>query len=245
MFSETAYPNYNWSYLQNGLGSGTAIGGVTYERNKNGDILINPASGLPVKTSDFLPIGDRNPDFMLGLTNSLKYKSVNLSFLLDFRKGGDIFNANEMYLWYNGLSPKAVNREQTTVIKGVLKDGMENTATPTVNSIQLTPYTMGSSYYVGGFAESDFVEHNINWLRLRDVTLAFSLPKSFLSRTKAIQTSSVFVTCTDLFLLTNYSGADPMVNGTTPATSGAGAFGFDFGSLSLPRTITFGLRISL
>jgi hypothetical protein len=71
------------------------------------------------------------------------------------------------------------------------------------------------------------------------------LPKSFLSRTKAIQTSSVFVTCTDLFLLTNYSGADPMVNGTTPATSGAGAFGFDFGSLSLPRTITFGLRISL
>jgi hypothetical protein len=56
---------------------------------------------------------------------------------------------------------------------------MENTATPTVNNIQLTPYTMGSSYYVGGFAESDFVEHNINWLRLRDVTLAFSLPKKF------------------------------------------------------------------
>jgi hypothetical protein len=48
-----------------------------------------------------------------------------------------------------------------------------------------------------------------------------------------------------LFLLTNYTGADPMVNGTTPATNGAGAFGFDYGSLSLPRSITCGVRIGL
>jgi TonB-linked SusC/RagA family outer membrane protein len=243
-FTGSAYPYYNWSYLQNGLGSGTAIGGQTYERNQNGDILINPASGLPIKTSDFLPIGDRNPDYLIGLTNSFKYKSVNLSFLLDIRRGGDIFNANEMYLFAQGLSTKNLDRETPRVITGVLKDGMENTATPTVNTIAITPYTMGSTYGTA-FAESDFVEKDINWVRLRDVTLAYMLPSQLLTKVKPIRSASIFVTATDLFLITNYTGADPMVNGTTPATSGAGAFGFDFGSLSIPRSISAGIRIGL
>jgi TonB-linked SusC/RagA family outer membrane protein len=246
-FPTASFPNYNWDYMQRGIGSATAIGGVTYQRNINGDILINPANGLPVKTpplGDALPIGDRNPDFMIGLTNSFKYKSFNLSFLLDIRKGGDIFNANEMALFTSGLSARALDRETPVVIKGVLQDGLENSESPTVNTIQVTPYTMGSSYYAA-FAESDFVEHDINWLRLRDVTLAYVLPANLMARTKAFKSASVFVTGTDLFLLTNYTGADPMVNGTTPATGGAGAFGFDYGSLSIPRSISFGLRISL
>lgn len=243
-YNAQSYPNYNWDYLQRGLGSATAIGGYTYERNKNGDILINPASGLPVKTADFLPIGERTPDFMLGLTNSFTYKNFSLSFLLDFRKGGDVFNGNEMYLFNNGLSTRQINRENPIVIKGVLKDGLENSETPTVNTLQLTPYTLGSTYG-NAFAESDFVEHDINWVRLRDITFAYTLPTSMLSKTKIIRTASLFITATDLFLITNYTGADPMVNGTTAATSGAGAFGFDYGTLSLPRTISTGIRISL
>lgn len=243
-YSETAYPYYNWDYLQNGLGSATAIGGVTYERNKNGNILINPASGLPIKTADFLPIGDRNPDFMIGLTNSFKYKNFNLSFLLDFRKGGDVFNGNEMYLFNSGLSTRQLNREEPIVVKGVLKDGLENSDTPTTNTIQLLPYTLGSTYGTM-FAESDFVEHDINWVRLRDITLAYTLPVSVVSKTKVIKTASIFITATDLFLITNYSGADPMSNGTTAATNGSGAFGFDYGSLSIPRSISTGIRISL
>jgi TonB-linked SusC/RagA family outer membrane protein len=243
-YAAQTYPYYNWDYLQRGLGSGTAIGGVTYERNANGDILINPANGLPVKTADYLPIGDRNPDFMIGLNNSFKYKNVNLSFLLDIRKGGDVFNANELYLFVNGLSTRTVNREEPVVIQGVLKDGLQNSDNPTVNTIELNPYTLGSTYY-GAFAESDFVEHDINWLRLRDVTLAYLLPSDVVTRTKLIKTASVFVTATDLFMITNYTGADPMVNGTNPATNGSGAFGFDYGSLSVPRTISMGLRISL
>lgn len=246
-FSEASFPYYNWDYLQRGLGSATAIGGVTYQRNKNGDILINPGTGFPVRTpplGDALPIGDRNPDFMIGLTNSFKYKNFNLSFLLDIRKGGDIFNGNEMALYQTGLSTRAINREQPVVIKGVLQDGMENSDTPTTNTIELIPQTLGSSFY-SAFAESDFVEKDINWLRLRDVTLAYTFPSTLLSGTNVFKTASVFMTCTDLFLITNYTGADPMVNGTTPATNGAGAFGFDYGSLSLPRTVSFGLRVGL
>lgn len=250
-YPAASYPYYNWNYLQRGLGSGTGIGGFTYERNSNGDILINPSNGLPIKTADFLPIGDRNPDFMIGLTNSFTYKNFSLSFLLDIRKGGDIFNGNEMFLFNRGLSTRSLNREQPYVFEGVLKDGLENSATPTKNTVQVIPYTLGSSFYGNGtstwgaFAESDYVERDINWLRLRDVTISYTLPSKALGVTKVIKSASVFVTATDLFLITNYTGADPSVNGTTAATAGSGAFGFDFGSLSAPRTISTGIRIGL
>jgi len=46
-------------------------------------------------------------------------------------------------------------------------------------------------------------------------------------------------------LLTNYSGADPNVNGNSATTRGVGAFGFDFGTISLPRTLSGGIRITL
>ena len=49
---------------------------------------------------------------------------------------------------------------------------------------------------------------------------------------------------TDLFLITNYTGADPYVSTTNPATGGAGGFGMDFGKISLPRTISVGLSAS-
>lgn len=238
------FPTANLSFNQDGAGSATAIGGYSYLRNNNGDVLIDPASGLPLVNNNFLPIGDRNPDFMIGLTNSFTYMSLSLSFLLDIRKGGDVFNGNELYLFRNGLSKLELDRETPRVFNGVLRDGNENSTNPTRNTIQLLPYTLGSAYY-NAFPESEFVEHDINWLRLRDITINYQVPSSLLSSQRAIKSAGLFITMTDVFLITNYTGADPGVNGTTPATGGSGAFGFDFGSLAPPRTISMGIRISL
>ena len=211
-------------------------------RNKKGDILVNPTSGLPVINTNFLPIGDRNPDFTVGLTNSFRYKDFRLSFLLDIRKGGDVFNGNEYFLFRNGLSKNSLDREKPVVFTGVLRDGKEESDTPTKNNIQITPLTRAD--YFSSFAESDYVEKDINWVRLRDVTLSYTLPKAILQRTKLFQAASVFVTGTDLFLLTNYKGADPNVNGTTATSGGVGAAGFDFGTLAVPRGLSFGVRVT-
>jgi TonB-linked SusC/RagA family outer membrane protein len=239
---QTYYPTANLEFNQRGAGSATAIGGYSYLRNKRGDILINPTSGLPVINTNFLPIGDRNPDFTVGLTNTFTYKNVRLSFLLDIRKGGDVFNGNEYFLFRNGLSKNTLDREKPVTFNGVLRDGKEETDTPTKNNIQITPLTR--SDYFSSFAESDFVERDINWLRLRDVTVSYTLPKALLQRTKLFQAASVFVTGTDLFLVTNYKGADPNVNGTTATSLGVGASGFDFGTLAVPRGISFGVRVT-
>lgn len=228
-----------------GAGTATAIGGFSYLRNSKGDVLVDPSSGLPLTNPNFLPIGDRNPDFTMGVINKLTFKkNLSLSFLFDFRKGGDIFNGNALYLARTGLNPNTLDRETPFVVKGVVKDGKEETESPTVNAKSIDR-NLSSLYYTTAIQPEDFVERDINWVRLRDITLKYDFPSSFLKKSRTIKSLGVFVNGTDLFLATNYSGADPYVSSTTPATGGAGGFGFDYGKLSLPKTFSFGINLGL
>lgn len=226
-----------------------ALGGWVNQKNNNGDLLINPNTGLPIlkSSSEFEYIGDRAPKFTLGYLNSFRYKNLSLSFLLDLRIGGDVYNQTEYELYRRGLSTKTLDREVPRIIKGVLADGLENTANPTVNNIMITPYTY-STYYTsttGSLAPEQFLERDINTLRLRDVTISYDLPQSVAAKTRFLSSVGLYVTFTDLFLITNYTGIDPDVNGNTPATGGVGGYGIDYGSMGRPRGVNIGLRIKL
>ena len=59
-----------------------------------------------------------------------------------------------------------------------------------------------------------------------------------------MRNASVFVTGTDLFLRTNYTGLDPMTNGNTAAVGGSGAVGIDWGNFPTPRGFNFGVRFA-
>ncbi|MFT4204850.1 MAG: SusC/RagA family TonB-linked outer membrane protein [Chitinophagaceae bacterium] len=222
----------------------TTLTGYSYQRNDAGQILINPTTGLPLINSSFLPIGDRNPKFTLGTTNTLRYKSWNLSFLWDLKVGGDIFNATDMYLTNIGRSERTKDRMTPRVIKGVLNDGLQNTSNPTVNTISITPY-YNSTYYYGettGMPDEEFIQKNVNYLRLRDITLSYSLPMKLTNRIKGLRGLAIFATGNDLVLFTNYHGADPSVNGNTAGSQGVGGFGMDYGNVATPVSCNFGLR---
>jgi len=240
-----SYVSDTWLYgnVRNGVHVGIstmALTGAFYLRNDRGDLLLDPATGLPIPSTAFIDAGyDRQPDFMLGLTNTFRYKRFTLDFLLDIRKGGDVFNATEHYLTTRGLSMRTLDREEPRVIPGVLRDGKENT-NPTVNTIVVIP-AVQTAYYTN-MSEELFIERDINWLRLRDVQLTYQLPAGVL-RAMHAQTGSVFVRGTDLFLITNYSGLDPIVNGNTAAVGGSSGAGIDFGNFPMPRGFSMGLRV--
>ncbi|RPD38199.1 SusC/RagA family TonB-linked outer membrane protein [Chitinophaga barathri] len=218
------------------------LSGYSLRRNSKGQLLINPSSGLPVSSGDFVIVGDRQPDFKVGLINEFTYKDWSLSFNLDFRKGGDVFNGNEYYLYLAGLSKRTLNREEQFVINGVLLDGLEESAKPTPNNIAVNPYYRTDYWNSTSATEADFIE-SVDWMRLRDVTLMYRLPRTLLARQKVISNASVFITGTDLFMITNYTGADPSVNANTASNRGYGGAGIDFGSLSTPRGINFGVKV--
>lgn len=236
------YQSDTWLYAnaRGGLvrgGATTTITSYGYLRNNNGSILISPTTGLPVLDNNFRVRGDRNPDFTLGFVNSFNYKRLRFSFLWDLKVGGDIFNATDRYLTTQGRSLRTIDRLYPRVLNGVLQDGLENTATPTKNTISITPY-YNQAYYTT-MPEEEFIEKDINWLRLRDISLSYN----FLNKkTKYLRSLSGFVTINDLVLITNYTGSDPQVNGNTSGSRGVGAFGFDYGNIGTPVSINFGIK---
>jgi hypothetical protein len=87
--------------------------------------------------------------------------------------------------------------------------------------------------------EEEFIEKDINWLRLRDISLSYNFLKN---KSKYLKTLVGFVTINDLVLITNYTGTDPQVNGNTSGSRGVGAFGFDYGNLGTPVSYNFGIK---
>ncbi|MBN8673500.1 MAG: SusC/RagA family TonB-linked outer membrane protein [Chitinophagales bacterium] len=238
------YISDTWLYgnARGGLvldGPTTSITAFGYARNTQGKILINPLNGLPVGDGVFTIKGDRNPDFTLGWLNTLRLKNWKLSMLWDLKVGGDIFNGTKMYLTRVGRSKLTADRYTPRVIDGVLNDGLQNSATPTTNTIVVIP-AYNEQYYTT-MPEEAFIEKDVNWFRLRDITLNYTFPKSFV---RAFKSLSVFATANDLILMTNYTGADPAVNGNTAGSRGVGAFGFDYGTLPSPVSVNFGIRAS-
>lgn len=243
----TYYDSDTWVFgnLRSQAFPGSSIGnlaGFFPSRNVNGDIIISQATGLPLTSNDFGVVGNRQPDFRVGLINNFSYKEWNLSFNLDFRKGGDVFNGNEYFLYLTGLSKKSLDREIPVTINGVLNDGLQNTTNPTKSTITVYPYYSNGFYGAGAATEADFIE-SVDWMRLRDITLSYRLPASLLKKQKIVKSASVFVTGTDLFIITNYTGADPSVNTNNASNRGVGGAGIDYGSLSTPRGLNAGLRV--
>lgn len=217
-----------------------SLTGLFYQRATDGpakgQLLIDPTSGLPLRSNTFIDAGyDRTPKYTIGLSNSFRYKRLSLSSLIDFRRGGAVFNATQQYLTARGLSMQTLDRQQPRVVQGVLRDGKQNSANPTVNNIVVIP-AVQPAYYTD-ISEELFINRNVNWVRLRDVTLKYLLPSGF------AKNASIFVTGTDLFLRTNYTGLDPIVNGNSAAEGGSGGVGIDYGNFPVPRGVNFGITL--
>lgn len=238
------YNSDSWvSAFRNGIvpgGTTTTITGNDYQRNSKGQILIDPSSGVPLLSNpNYVKIGDRNPDFLGGFLNTFRYKRFSATINTDFRIGGDIINGTEYAMVLRGVSTRTLDREKLIIVPGVLNDGLQETANPTVNTITIDPYY--SNYYADGrLYASNFVEKDVNWFRIREVILRYNFPPS-----KYFKNLSIFMSGTDLAIFSNYSGADPGVNANSGATAGVGSFGMDFFGASTPIGFSVGLRASI
>ena len=236
--SDTYISNVRGGLIR-GFSTGT-ITGSTYQRNAAGQILINPTTGVPLingGTNSF--IADRTPDFTLGTLNTFRYKNWSLNFLWDLKVGGDIYNGTDQLLTNLGKSARTANRSNPVLVKGVLNDGLQNIS-PTNNTLAIVPQFL-STYYTT-LPDEEFIQKNVNWFRLRDLTLSYMFPEKVIHHIKALKGFSFFVTGSDLILMTNYYGADPAINANNPGTGGVGGYGMDLGSAPTPIGINFGLR---
>lgn len=215
-------------------GSLFGINGNVWKRNAQGQLLLTNA-GYPQVQTALANIGDRNPDFTMGITNTFNYKNFMFSFMIDVRSGGQVFNATENALVRSGLSLKTLDRG-TRVFDGIIEStGAQNTIAVPLNQ----------NYYQTIYANQgyDFVEDG-SWTRLRYATLTYNMPAQYLEKLK-LKGLSFTATGRNLILIANYSGVDPEVSGSGAGVGGTGSFGFD--NLGVPATRGFdiGLKLTL
>ena len=98
-----------------------------------------------------------------------------------------------------------------------------------------------STYYTS-LPDEEFIQKDVNWLRLRDITLKYNFTPKFLHHLRVVKGLSIFATGNDLILFTNYLGADAAVNSNNPGTGGVGGYGLDLGSAPTPKSYSFGIR---
>ena len=205
----------------------------------DGKIIVG-ASGQPLLTDDVQDTGKNvNPDWTGGLTTALSWKGISLSAALDIRKGGYMFSRtkNLMQFTGNGYITTYNDRNPFVIPNSVYADGTENNS-----PIYLNNQSYQDWYNKYGAGEGgEFYLLNRSFVKLRNITLAYSLPRSIVSKLYLSEiTVSAF--CNNVFTWTHKGNRyiDPETSSYGNDLSGL------FGELySNPSCRTFGFNLGV
>ena len=216
--------------------------GTRFLRDDEGRMVIDPNDGMPLQNPVDGKVGDPTPDFTLGLRNTFTYKGFELSFLLDIRQGGDVYNGTSGVLNNFGVGIATLDRNERVIFPGVLADSDGN-PTEQENNIEVVKGGTdgGTNFYQNyGFVNLDeLTVQDGSWVRLRDVTIRYALPASILGN-GPFKAVNFTVTGRNLFLITDYTGIDPETNLTGDASN---VFGYDY--FNNPNTRSYGFKVDL
>ncbi|MBD3617776.1 MAG: TonB-dependent receptor [Gracilimonas sp.] len=203
----------------------------------NGDALyyVHSADGKDYDagtTNDYsaandVVIGNPNPDFVGGLTNNFNYKNFDLGVLLQFVSGNDIYNGGGRYQSANG-----------DFFDNQTKDQLNRWQEPGDVTDVPEARLFGSN---GSNPSSRYISDG-SYLRLKSVTLGYTLPQDLLSKLQ-LRDVRIYMTGLNLLTFTDYEGWDPEVNTDLYDLSNNLNIGNDFYSAPQARTISFGINI--
>jgi hypothetical protein len=165
-------------------------------KNKDGTPDRNSAKVVDQSTGRYkltsasnIVIGDPNPDWIGGVTNSLRYKEFTLSFLIDVRQGGQLFSLDQYYGLATGLYPETAGlNDKGHPIRslasdfngegGILREGVAPDGTP--NTKRASAITYGAYGY--RYSPAAGFIYDASYVKLREASIGYSLPRSILSR---------------------------------------------------------------
>jgi len=233
-----------------------SIVGPDFQRNENGDILIDPATGLPMYDKSNHVLGNASWDWTGGLSTTFHYKNFGLTALFDVKVGADLYSMSARAAHESGKSlATLVGREEWYkseeerqaagiakgastwtptggfVAPGVIDNG-DGTYRP--NDIKVNPEDYWMS--VCRNAPSMFIYDN-SYIKCREITLTYQFPKKWLG--KVVQDMSIsFVTRNPFIVWKNIPDIDPDSNYNN--TTG---MGLEYGSLPSRKSYGFNLYV--
>lgn len=232
------YQKGNGSIVQRNGNTGT----YSYYDPANGaNESVTTLNGVnaALNTADVNAGGDRRilgqtlPKWFGGLTNTVSYKGLSLEVFIRFQGGNKIYNQTKQ----DNLLNQDFNNSGTALL---------NRWTPENTNTDVPKMWLNRNAQVNqsGQGISRFVESG-DFLRIQNVILSYSVPKSILEKTGEFKLSSVkvFAQAQNVLTFTNYTGIDPELGSSGSQTAGTAVQGFDNNTSPIFRTFTFGINI--
>lgn len=226
---------YNGTQVKAAIGEAFSIYGPAWERDEEGNFVINEQNGTRVKAANPKNLGKVAPDWTLGINNNFSYKNFNLSFLLDIKKGGVMYSGTIASLRTSGvINETLLNNRESFVDKGVNK---KKDGTYKINETPVTAYNYWTKNYGSDIAEGNVFD--ASYVKLREVTFGYSLPKTLLNK---FFIKNVFVgfEARNLWLIhSKTKHIDPELSMFSTAEVGQG---IEFNSVPATRSFGFNLK---
>lgn len=235
----------------NGLPYGV-IRGTNFQYHENGQKIVK-ANGMYAATpSSAEVIGNPNPDWIGGLSNMFRYKTLSLNVLLDVRYGGDIWSLDQWYGEGTGLYPVTAglndlgNPKRDPVTNdaqsgGVLYPGVQADGTP--NTVRAANVDGGGATAYGYPANPPraMYIYDGSYVKLRELALTYGLPQSIVSKIRAIKSIDVSIIGRNLWIIhKNMEFADPEDGLGSGLSAGAG--GYQTGSYPAVKSYGFNVK---
>ena len=246
--------NISLGSFQGGVSYNAAVGlpyGVIRGTNyvyKDGQKVVNANGYYAATPSSAEVIGDPNAKWMGGIGNTFKYKNVSLNFLIDIRKGGDLWSLDQWYGQGTGLYPNTVgtndlgNPVRNTVANGggIILPGVLADGTPNTKRIDMST-SGGSPYGYPNNPPRASVIYDAGYIKLREVALNYSLPAKWVNKLRAFKGIDVSLIGRNLWIIhKNVPFSDP-----EDGLSAGNVQGYQSASYPAVRTVGFNVRFKL
>ena len=151
-----------------------AIRGTSFNRNDDGELIVNQGSGSYIEGDDIVQIGDPNPNYQANWINTINYKGINFGFQWQYIDGGDIYSNTTATMLARGLTVDTdFDRFLPIILPGVTPEG-------DVNTVQ--GYA-GDYFFDSYFGADEGRIFDGTVIRLREISLGYDLPSSVLEST--------------------------------------------------------------
>lgn len=207
--------------------------GYTYLRDPNGNIVVD-LNGVPRNSSERVYLGNWQPDWTAGMINTLTYKNLSMSFLIDMTKGGQIYSGTDAALNSSGVSDRTLQYRET----GYTWDAVVNTGTEDAPVYEANTEAITAQEYWGGLPTSEYVYDKTN-IRLRELSVSYKLPAKLLSNVFISDITFSLVGRNLFFLYKELDNFDPESSYSTNQY----AQGMLYYNMPTARSIGFNLNI--
>ena len=229
------------------------IYGTGMQRRKSDGAVIVGTNGRPLVEAN-MKLGEVSPDWIGGIRNEFTYKNLSLGFLIDIRKGGDIFSVSQMFGSYGGqlaFTAEGDVRENGVILgQNYMKDEkFVKIVNQNADDIQQSEFaendlvTSAQAFFQSFYSNRELSIYDGSYGKLREAHISYNLPRNLFGAESFVKGGTVALVGNNLAILwrhkSNISGLDP----ENSVGSGNGGVGLE--TTSYPPSRSFGIKLNL